>query len=63
MADELQAVAKSLGLERYRRHIFLCADQTEPKCALKEKGLASWEYLKQRLEELRKERAAKQGAK
>jgi len=53
MADELQAVAKSLGLMRYRRHIFLCADQTEPKCAPKEKGLASWEYLKQRLKELK----------
>src|SRR5258708_9165619 len=52
MAGELQAVAKSLGLEKYRRHIFLCADQTEPKCALKEKGLESWEYLKRRLKEL-----------
>ena len=42
----------TLGLERYRRHIFLCADQTEPHCALKEKGLEAWEYLKTRLKEL-----------
>ena len=35
-----------------RRHIFLCADQTKPVCAPKEEGLASWEYLKKRLEEL-----------
>jgi (2Fe-2S) ferredoxin len=52
MSIELQAVANSLGLGKYRRHIFLCADQTEPKCAPKEKGLESWEYLKRRLKEL-----------
>lgn len=33
----------------HSRHIFLCADQTEPKCCSKEVGLASWEYLKQEL--------------
>ena len=53
MSSELEAAVKSLGLEKYRRHIFLCADQTEPKCALKEKGLESWEYLKRRLKELK----------
>jgi (2Fe-2S) ferredoxin len=52
MPSELQDTAKSLGLENYRRHIFLCADQTEPKCALKEEGLESWEYLKRRLKDL-----------
>jgi len=52
MPSELQAIAESLGLEKYRRHILLCADQTEPKCAVKEKGLESWEYLKRRLKEL-----------
>jgi (2Fe-2S) ferredoxin len=30
----------------------LCADQTKPSCATREEGLASWEYLKRRLEEL-----------
>ena len=52
MPSELQATASSLGLEKYRRHILLCADQKEPKCALREKGLESWEYLKRRLKEL-----------
>jgi (2Fe-2S) ferredoxin len=52
MSNELQAVAKSLGLEQYRRHIVLCADQTEPKCASKQNGLESWEFLKRRLKEL-----------
>ena len=53
MNAELQAVAASLGLATYRRHIFLCADQTEPKCAPREQTLASWEFLKQRLKELK----------
>jgi len=48
----LQVIANALGLEKYQRHIFLCADQTEPKCAPKEKGLESWEFLKRRLKEL-----------
>jgi len=52
MGADLPSVAQSLGLERYRRHIFLCADQTEPKCCSKAQGLESWEYLKQRLKEL-----------
>jgi len=52
MTDELQSQAKALGLEKFRRHIFLCADQTEPKCAPKEKSLESWEFLKRRLKEL-----------
>ena len=52
MPSELQVIAKTLGLEKYRRHIFLCADQTEPKCAAKQSGLESWEYLKRRLKEL-----------
>ena len=41
--------AETLGLSRYARHIFLCADQTEPKCCAKENGLESWEFLKRRL--------------
>ena len=52
MSTELQAMVNFLGLEKYRRHIFLCADQTEPKCASKQRGLESWEYLKRRLKEL-----------
>jgi (2Fe-2S) ferredoxin len=52
MSKELKAIVDSLGLEKYRRHIFLCADPTEPKCASKQGGLDSWEYLKRRLKEL-----------
>ena len=52
MPEELKSVSESLGLTKYRRHIFLCADQTEPKCAPRESGLEAWEYLKRRLKEL-----------
>ncbi len=53
MIDDLQKVVLSRGLEKYRRHIFLCADQPVPNCAPKENGLESWEYLKRRLKELK----------
>ena len=53
MAEEqLQKVSAALGLEKFKRHIFLCADQSEPKCCAKEAGLESWEFLKKRLKEL-----------
>ena len=52
MPDELQNAVETFGVEKFKRHIFLCADQTEPKCAPKEKGLESWEFLKRRLKEL-----------
>jgi len=50
--DKLQRFAETLGLAKYQRHIFLCADQTEPKCCDKEAGLASWNFLKNQLKEL-----------
>ena len=50
--DALGKTVEALGLRKYQRHIFLCADQTEAKCCDKEAGLASWDYLKNRLKEL-----------
>jgi (2Fe-2S) ferredoxin len=52
MANELKAAAEMLGLESYRRHIFLCADQTDPKCCAQKVGLEAWDFLKKRLKEL-----------
>jgi (2Fe-2S) ferredoxin len=52
LQQQLEREANSLGIGRIRRHIFLCADQTEPKCCSKEQGIKSWEYLKTRLKEL-----------
>ena len=51
-AERLATLVEQLRIRNVRRHIFLCADQTKPVCAPKEEGLASWEYLKKRLEEL-----------
>src|SRR5437588_7705063 len=51
--QELETAADSVGLSFYQRHIFLCADQSEPKCAPREQTVASWEFLKQRLKELK----------
>ena len=48
----LEATVEGLGLTHYRRHIFLCADQTKPKCCSREISLRSWDYLKRRLKEL-----------
>lgn len=50
--DALHKAAQTLGLHNTTRHIFLCADQTKPKCCAKEEGLAAWDYLKNRLNEL-----------
>ena len=51
--EDLKSAVNSRGLLKFRRHIFLCADQTEPRCCLREQGLASWNYLKKRLDELK----------
>ncbi|HKE26497.1 MAG TPA: hypothetical protein VKB88_29285 [Bryobacteraceae bacterium] len=48
----LVQIAASLNIPTIRRHIFLCADQTNPKCCTKQAGLESWDYLKRRLSEL-----------
>jgi (2Fe-2S) ferredoxin len=45
-------IAVDLGIAHVQRHIFLCADQTEPKCCAKAAGLEAWEFLKRRLKEL-----------
>lgn len=51
-SDALLAAAALYGVGQIARHIFLCADQTEPKCAPKERTLESWSFLKRRLQEL-----------
>lgn len=53
MDEKLKECAEELGLEEYRRHIFLCADQSKPKCCEREEGLEAWEYLKKRLKKLK----------
>ncbi len=50
-APELRAIVKA-GVPVARRHIFLCCDQTTPKCADRDRSLVAWAYLKARLAEL-----------
>jgi (2Fe-2S) ferredoxin len=52
LTERIDRLVEQLRIHKIERHIFLCADQTKPKCASKEEGLASWDYLKRRLEEL-----------
>lgn len=52
MLAKQRRVAEQLGVPAVRRHIFLCCDQTEPKCCNKERSLIAWDYLKKRLAEL-----------
>ncbi len=50
--DRLVVLANNLRIGVLKRHIFLCADQTKPKCSTREDSNASWDYLKKRLSEL-----------
>ena len=52
MTDEQKRIAEKIGIPVAHRHIFLCADQTTPKCCDKERGVAAWDFLKGRLKEL-----------
>ena len=47
-----RVVAQSLGIPDAQRHIFLCCDQTKPKCCDRQRSLEAWDYLKRRLKEL-----------
>ncbi|MBW4656333.1 MAG: ferredoxin [Kaiparowitsia implicata GSE-PSE-MK54-09C] len=50
--DALSTCVSALGLDRIQRHVFICADQTVPKCCDKADSLAAWSYLKTRLKAL-----------
>ena len=50
--EYIERVVTNLKVGQLKRHIFLCSDQTKPKCCAREEGLASWDFLKSRLREL-----------
>lgn len=52
MSESQLRMTESIGVPLARRHIFLCCDQTTPKCCDKARGLAAWDYLKARLKAL-----------
>jgi (2Fe-2S) ferredoxin len=51
LADARVASGRA-GIPSARRHIFLCCDQTKPKCCDRDRSLVAWDYLKKRLAEL-----------
>lgn len=50
--DSFAPLVHALGIDTLQHHIFLCCDQTKPKCCSHEAGLIAWDYLKKRLKEL-----------
>ena len=48
----LRQIATGLNIPQVKRHLFLCAEQTKPKCCTHEAGAEAWAYLKRRLAEL-----------
>ncbi len=50
---KLKEKTEDLHIGKISRHIFLCSDQTKPKCCDKQTGIDAWEYLKKRLDELK----------
>lgn len=52
MSDALRRIAEVNGVPVAHRHIFLCAEQTKPKCCDLERGVTAWNFLKKRLKEL-----------
>lgn len=53
MMETVEQRITRLHLKDIKKHIFLCCDQTAPKCCERAAGLESWEFLKKRLDELR----------
>lgn len=56
-SSQFQEAIDNLSLYKIQRHIFLCADQTLAKCCAKTESLEAWNYLKNRLKELKLDRA------
>lgn len=48
----LENIAEALSIPRVERHIFLCADQSNPRCAPTEVTNELWKHLKRRLKDL-----------
>jgi len=47
--QKLEDRLHTLGIGRLKRHIFLCAEQSKPKCSPREVSDPAWSYLKKRL--------------
>lgn len=54
----LATCVENLGITQIDRHVFICADQTKPKCCDKGASIEAWNYLKTRLKELNLDRVS-----
>ncbi|MCP3993803.1 MAG: ferredoxin [bacterium] len=50
--NRLEIIAESLGIGALDHHVFLCAQQSTPRCSSYEGSAAVWRHLKRRLKEL-----------
>jgi (2Fe-2S) ferredoxin len=50
--NDLQMRIEKTGVDKIKRHIFLCSDSENPKCCTMGDATDSWNYLKRRLQEL-----------
>ena len=51
-SERLENIAEALSIPRVERHIFLCADQSNPRCAARETTNELWRHLKTRLKQM-----------
>lgn len=51
-AARLSVISEALSIPRVERHLFLCAEQTNPRCSTREQSAEVWRHLKRRLKEL-----------
>ncbi len=51
-AGRLRAIADSLSIGGLQRHLFLCAQQSTPRCSTYEASAETWRYVKKRLKDL-----------
>ena len=50
--ERVQRTVREIGVPVASRHVFLCCDQTDPKCCDRDRSLEAWTFLKRRLKQL-----------
>lgn len=50
--ERLEKIASALSIGGLRRHLFLCAEQTSPRCSTFEESSEVWTYTKRRMKDL-----------
>ena len=56
MNNNMEAIIEKLKIAEAEKHIFLCCDQKKPKCCDLKTGLESWDFLKKKLMQIKKEK-------